>query len=66
MIHIQTELAAILDFRKWYNQLPAEADGIKKLAYFISREELEMLLSQDEKQLDGIRVYFGATIVEGT
>lgn len=57
----------IKTFRAYYNALPASADAYKKKAYFVSKEDLFALLSQknDGTLLDGVRVYFGASMIDG-
>ncbi|HNP21653.1 MAG TPA: hypothetical protein PKM63_10525 [Panacibacter sp.] len=54
-------------YRTYYNGLPASASSYKKKGYFISKEELFSLLKQKDANslLDGIRIYFGANMVEG-
>lgn len=69
--HMATNWQQVVDeiraYRAYCNGLPASADQYKKKGYFISKEELFSLLKQkgDSSFLDGIRIYFGANMVDG-
>lgn len=60
-----------IDWKKAAKLISAYREHIKDLpkntprAYTFTREEIESLLKQDGKKLDGIRIYFGAETKKG-
>ncbi len=60
-----------IDWKKAAKLIATYREHIKDLpkntprAYTFTREEIENLLKQDGKKLDGIRVYFGAEMKKG-
>ncbi|RFM29985.1 hypothetical protein [Deminuibacter soli] len=60
-----------IDLKKAAKLIAAYKEHIKDLpkstprAYTFTREEIEALLKQDGKKMDGIRIYFGAEMKKG-